>query len=61
MGCSVIDSTVYFDIEPFTSQTIILNDYYCSIADTVSMGSDLSSKRSNLSRYNYHISERTIR
>ena len=41
MECSVIDSTVYFDIEPFSSQTIILNDYYCSIADTVSMGSDL--------------------
>ena len=41
MECSVIDSTVYFDLEPFTSQTIILNDYYCSIADSVSIGSDL--------------------
>jgi hypothetical protein len=39
--CSVNDSTVYFDIEPFTSQTIILDDYSCSIADSISTGSDL--------------------
>ena len=41
MGCSVIDSTVYFDIEPFTSQTVILDDHSCSIADSISIGSDL--------------------
>ena len=41
MGCSVIDSTVYFDIEPFTSQTVILDDHSCLIADSISTGSDL--------------------
>ena len=41
MVCSVIDSTVYFDIEPFTSQTVILDDHSCLIADSISTGSDL--------------------
>jgi len=41
MGCSVIDSTVYFDIEPFASQTVILDDHSCLIADSISTGSDL--------------------
>ena len=41
MACSYVDSTVYFDIEPFTSQTVILDDHSCLIADSISTGSDL--------------------
>ena len=33
---------MYFDIEPFTSQTISLDDYFCSLSDSVSIGSDLT-------------------
>jgi len=42
IGCVIIDSTVYFDIEPFTSETIILEDHFCSLSDSVSVGSDLT-------------------
>ena len=41
IGCVIIDSTVYFDIEPYSSQTILLEDHSCSI-DTVTSGSKLT-------------------
>jgi len=42
IGCVIIDSTVYFDIEPYTSQTIALDDHSCLVADSISSGSDLT-------------------
>jgi len=37
-----LENTVYFDIEPFTSQTISLDDHFCSLSESVSVGSDLT-------------------
>ncbi|HIC39247.1 MAG TPA: hypothetical protein EYO79_07255, partial [Candidatus Marinimicrobia bacterium] len=42
VSCTITDSTVYFDIEPFTSQTISLDDHFCSLSDSISIGSDLT-------------------
>ena len=52
VSCSITDSTVYFDIEPFTSQTISLDNHFCSLSDLVSIGSDLI--------FNVQINEDTV-